>query len=228
MWFLIILAIAAIVGISIPLIGGHKIKAGNKKQDKRMVEKGTVITVEHEWNDAFYSMHYRFIADDKNEYVIIFKGTDHQVKTTIPYHEISGFEIIADNEVVGGVGRIVAGSLIAGNLGAIIGASSGGNAVSSYKGVLYRKNVSKPKYEFVLLQKRTSITDVHYRQASKFAQDVNATVKAIVSKNAQLHDSTNTSNSLSDKLSELKSAREKGLISEKEYQINKRKMLDKL
>ena len=50
----------------------------------------------------------------------------------------------------------------------------------SYKVVIYKNSISSPSYEIPLIFTKKSTNDSDYLRAVRFANDVNATIKAIV------------------------------------------------
>ena len=227
-WVIFTIVVGVLLGILIPNWGKGKIDEGNHTQDNYMKKRGVTKSIEYEWSDISNSRHYRFVVDDVNNMVYIFSGTNKQERTCIPYREIVGFEVLANNQVVGGIGNVVKGALIAGSIGAMVGATRGVNAVSSYKGVLYRDNISEPKYEFNFIVAKTKTTDFMYKISSEFAENVNAAVKAIISKNSRLNQMQQDNNDISNKLSQLKKAFDNDLISRAEYETKRKELLNRL
>ena len=124
----------------------------------------------------------RFIVDDIHEMIYILETGGRS--TAMPYSEVNGCEIIVDSQVTGGVKRAVVGGILAGDTGAIVGATTAKQFIMSYKIVIYRNNISSPSTSFVLINQKTALTNQNYKNAVSFAERVNATIKAIMNKPA--------------------------------------------
>ena len=99
---------------------------------------------------------------------------------TFAFSDILGAEICADNQVIDGFGNTLAGGIIAGSVGAIIGAVTSPSALCSYKVIIYTKQISSPKRVITLIDSKMSKDSVDYLNAVNFADSVIATIKAIV------------------------------------------------
>lgn len=189
----VILCIAGLIIVAVffhqtfdePQIKSNK-EAYEKMQADFLTDNKITITVEYCFSDNYYknniswanSNNVRFIVDRPHEKVVVFsKGG---LKEFISFNSIIGCEIITDSKVTGGVKRAVVGGFIAGDAGAIIGAATAKPHVMSYKIVIYKKDVSSPKTEIVLIKEKKSTKDSDYADAVRFAENVNAVIKAIV------------------------------------------------
>lgn len=161
-------------------------KKGEAEKDKFkktfsefILNNGITLTQDFEWQ--YFLTYYRVIVDDNTKNVYIFSKFLSLDYTCIPYSQIIGFDILEDSHVVGGIKRAVAGSVIAGGVGAIVGASTAhSKAVTSYKAVLYISDVSNPKFEFNMISGKMDKSNKYYKQAVEFAENINAVIKAIV------------------------------------------------
>ena len=185
------------IAIIITIIKIHdnskRIKRNKVRQNEWMEQKRIKVSADYSWSDSASEISYRLIADDIAENVIIFDGVNCERVTKIPYSEIIGFEIRTDDQVSGGVGRAIVGGVLAGGVGAIVGASTGSKRkIASFKGVIYRNDMSNPNYAFDLIKSETDPSNVSYIQAREFAENVNSVIKVILSKNEmkkdQLHE----------------------------------------
>lgn len=137
-----------------------------------------------------------FVLDESqsNTYISnsILAGSS-QVFLQIPFSKIIGFETLIDNQVetktTGALSRALVGGMLAGGAGAIVGAASAKTVstdkIQSYKAVLYLNDLSNPRLEFNLLDAPVQKTDYTYTEARKFAESVNASVKAILARNEE-------------------------------------------
>lgn len=147
-----------------------------KKQDRYLDETQIQRDIDYKYDG--YSV-VRYIVDNSHRSVYIYLGDSAPIK--LPFSEITGCEILVDSEVTGGVGRAVVGGAIAGGAGAIIGATTAKKNVLSYKIVIYRRNLSNPSTEIVLINTDTPKNNPIYKQAVDFSSKVNASIKAIIS-----------------------------------------------
>ena len=99
---------------------------------------------------------------------------------SIGFNEINGFEILEDSTVTDGIARAIAGGVLAGGVGAIVGAVTAKKYVTSYSITFYTNNIAKPQITIPLLNSQTKKDSIEYKQASHFAQQINASIKAII------------------------------------------------
>ncbi|MBQ8929768.1 MAG: hypothetical protein IJ052_05160, partial [Oscillospiraceae bacterium] len=127
-WLTVILFVAFAAVIAIAAFMSAKKSSEEQEQQKKIIEK------EHIHVDADYSFYganrIRFIIDDVQKMVLISENSSHFRR--IPFSTIIGCEIMVDSEVTGGVGRAVAGGIIAGGVGAIVGVATSKKTIKSY------------------------------------------------------------------------------------------------
>lgn len=180
------------------------------------------ITREYECYNILQKIDVHFIVDDFNKQVVL--STENTL-IKIPFHEIIGCEIFSDQEVAGGVGRALVGGILAGSTGAIVGAQTAKKHVNSYVVVIYRDNISTPQNEIVLINQKILTSDTNYSKAVSFAQDVNATVKAILSQNQKVTDIKTENSNSTQKIKEYKELLDLGAITEEEFNSKKKELL---
>lgn len=111
---------------------------------------------------------------------------------TIGFDRVLGSEVFQDDQTVSktgvSIGGAIIGGLAAGGLGAIVGASSlnrkttSKKQVSSFKAVLYLDDFSLPRVEFPLIASAADTDTRYYHDAQRFADELNATVRIILSR----------------------------------------------
>lgn len=136
---------------------------------------------------------HRFIIDansnrlclvcEDNNAVAHTGALDASKYTFLTFGDVIGCEIHEDSAVVGGIGRAIAGGILAGGVGAIVGAVTAKKHVMSYKVVVYTNDVNKPQIILPLINTKVSKSDAEYNYAAEFANNVNASIKAIMAKN---------------------------------------------
>ena len=172
-----------------------------------------------------------YVVDEKKRKILVSGSTDDYIP--IPFDEITGCEIIINDEVTGGIGRAIAGGILAGGSGAIVGAVTANKKISTYQVIIYRNNLEHPKFTFYLIIRPAEIqfeNDKNCKNADNFARNVNASIKAIISQRDSNQGTTvadNTKN-VSARLKKLENLKDKGLISEAEYNTKRQKILDDL
>lgn len=154
-----------------------------KEQNAYLRENGIYPDADYSYQNSTKSKRIRYLVDYETGYVFVAKSSATFKK--IPIDEITGCEIITDSEVTGGVGRALAGALIAGGVGAVVGATTAKKKIQLYKIIIYRSNLKHPSYEIILIGKQTETSSPDYKQAVAFASKVNASIKALISVSKQ-------------------------------------------
>lgn len=102
----------------------------------------------------------------------------------IPFSSVTGCDLIEDQSTVlsGGVGRAVAGAVIAGGVGAVVGAATRkSNDVTNQMSLqLYTKDVLNPLYEIIVIDHQVMRNSNEYKELLQKAQKICATIDAIV------------------------------------------------
>lgn len=135
-------------------------------------------SAEYTYQDKLNSKNIRFIVDKSKQKVYI-SETSSSFKE-YAFKDILGCEIVVDSQVTGGIKRAIVGGVLAGDAGAVVGAVTAKAHIMSYKLVLYLRNISAPKAEIELITQKTKTKDTDYTNAVSFAENVVATVKAIL------------------------------------------------
>ena len=102
----------------------------------------------------------------------------------IPFSTVTGCDLIEDQSTVlsGGVGRAVAGAVIAGGVGAVVGAATRkSNDVTNQMSLqIYTKEVLNPLYEIIIIDHQVMRDSNEYKELLQKAQKICATIDAIV------------------------------------------------
>ena len=185
-------------------------------------------------------------VDEKTQQVaIMLAGANNSI--VLPYRDVLASEIIEDGETVtrtmrgSQIGGALIGGLALGGVGAIIGGLSGKTkAKTEISSVVFRitiNDVKTPIYDVLLFSKGLPEFRAHYPQAIKAAQEWHAKIKAVIHqadqedrrqerKNAEKTVAVVPHESLEDKLTQLGNLRDKGLLTEAEFESQKAKLLD--
>ena len=189
--------------------------------------------------DNIIEFNNRAMAINKEKKELYFLFND-ELDKLIKYESIIECKVIENSNIVnsGGIGRAIVGGIIAGDSGAIVGANTrkSKNIVSSLSIRIVTKEIDEPLYTLELLDYQIDTNKQlyanFYKQAMEFANNVYATIQAIIKdnnntnvvENKQELNSTNGLEQL-EKLAELK---DKGIITQEEFEETKKKILDKI
>lgn len=149
-----------------------------RKQESYLQNEGITVSNEYQYKSFLNDIFIRFIIDGEAKKILISQTS--AVFETIPYSEIIGCAIMADSKVTGGVGRAIVGGMIAGDVGAIVGAATAKPHIMSYKIVIYKNSVIAPTYEIPLIKTKVSEKDKDYINAVEFANNVTSIIKAVL------------------------------------------------
>jgi hypothetical protein len=153
----------------------------------------------------------------------------------IPFSEIIGVQVLEDAEVRGGIGRAIVGGVIAGEAGAIVGATTRSKTVTSFVVRINSNNLQHPAYDIPLINSNTSVDSKEYKLAVTFANDVQASIKSIVfnqtPENApkQMINKASSSNSrvgVAEEIKKFKELMDDGIITKEEFEAKKKQLLD--
>lgn len=178
---IIIAVLVLIAGPVIYFIGQNTNKSRHNSQQEFLASRGITPTVEYTYTTVLGGKYVNFVVDEDNKQVYL--CTKQSAHDVLAFSDILGAEICVDNQVIDGFGNTLTGGIIAGGIGAIIGAMNSSGAVCSYKVIIYTKQISAPKRVITLIDSKTSKDSMDYLNAVNFADSVIATTKAIVSLN---------------------------------------------
>ena len=173
---------------------------------------------------------YKFIVDKTNKNIHIFNGK-YLTYYTIPFSEISECEIVDDSKIMGQIGSAIGGYLVAGEAGAVVGAMSASEFCKDYKIIIYCKNIDNPKITLWLLDQKTNRDTYGYKAAKAFAENVLASIKAIVSigefdRTININEHKNISyDEQKEQLENTRKLYDNGLITEEEFEAKRKQII---
>ena len=130
----------------------------------------------------------------------------------------------------GGVGRAIVGGALAGGVGAIVGANTrkSKNITNSLQLRIITTDVSKSLYTINLIKKETKRDSIEYKQAINFANNVYATVMSIINDNNNkgVKKMVQNNEDFIEQLERLSKLKDSGAITQEEFEISKKKILD--
>lgn len=190
-YFLIFLTVVIVVVI---IVTGEKkkydanlrIKYYAKEAENTMRKQGldspSVVHFEYIQKIPKHEKMFSVNVDEANKKMYIF--VDEQCHT-LNFSDIIGFEVKVDNESLDAGGRAMAGAVLGGAAGAIVGASSASGKISSCTIYIYTKSIANPYIEIVLF--RNHIMNRQYMFTNYgpkgFIDRLSATLKAIINSN---------------------------------------------
>ena len=227
-WIIAVVVVCVIIGLWAQSEDRRFLENKKSIQDKLIADKGVQIDSEYTFENELSSVFIRFIVDAKHENVY-FSNMGSEF-TAIPFSKIIGCEIITDSEVTGGVGRAVVGGVIAGGAGAIVGATTAKKHIMSCSLVIYKNTIKDPTITLNLINTKTKTTDDVYRKAMAFANNVNASIKAILDLKNRAEISrraivTETHIDPTEELRKYKALLDEGIITEADFEQKKRQLL---
>lgn len=196
---------------------------------------------------------YIFAIDESNEKIAYVTELD---KTIIEFANIIGVELIEDGNTVSKkstsrtIGGALVGGALTGGVGAIIGGLSGSstqkNKVSSLSVKIHLRSLDKPSLLIKCFDSRTMTTEHKasietdgnieswkYKFGKQNADEIKDLISVIIdridSKTVPVQETTITTkptNSLADELLKLNELKEKGILTEEEFNNQKNKILN--
>lgn len=182
MGLIIILVVIFVIAAAVAETNKTKQTIAEKSEiiDKVIANKGIKKSSEITYVDIAYKNNYHVVIDDSNKKLFIYNGIDGK-NIAINYEDILGMEIQEDGIKTNGVGRAVAGAVIAGEAGAVVGAVTGKKTVRNIRIVIYLTNVLNPQATITLTHSSDiKIDSITYKNIMIFTSQLQATVKAII------------------------------------------------
>lgn len=152
------------------------------------------------------------------------------------FDDIIGYELLEDGEAItkGGIGRALAGGLVFGGVGAIVGGSTGKkktkNTCTTLKIKITLNDLTKPVEYINLITTETPKNGFLYKTCETQAQEIlsllqiicEANKKSESTKNLTIESSINTA----DEILKFKQLLDSGAITQEEYEIQKKHLLE--
>lgn len=231
MELLIMLIIPVIVVIAC-IVGLVNIKKNNSQSNENklsMEQISATKVITNEFTQCTVKI------DENNKKIAICNVKPTSKVETIEFAKICECEIIEDSNTIlkGGIGRALVGGLIAGSTGAIIGANTRNskNVVNDLHIRILTKDINNSFFIIPVIQSETKKDSFIYKYSIDFANNVYSTIIAIIKSNENDNSNnilTNESNDFEQQLEKLAELKEKGIITEQEFQESKKKILSKL
>ncbi|NFA59457.1 SHOCT domain-containing protein [Clostridium sporogenes] len=147
------------------------------------------------------------------------------------FGDIVEYELLQDGDSItkGGLGRAVAGGVLLGGVGAVVGGVTGKKKTKSVINNLRIKitvnDTSNPSVYIDLIKTPTKANSFIYKTAYSSAQEILSMLSIITQKTSD--ENTNTKTSVADELIKLKGLLDEGILTQEEFTSEKNKLLNK-
>lgn len=231
--FLLIIIFLSVVFIPIiyAIYFGAKTKSGANEIDKILEERDFNISQKVNYGNKF-----QVDVDIIHKKVAVGMTYPSVNVTFLDFNQIIDCKIIENSNVIsgGGVGRAVAGGVIAGGVGAIVGANTkkSSTMLNNFSIDIITNDINNSVVRLKMIDSPIDINTYGniYRDIIRFSNDVYALIQSVISNKEILIEKKETEQKKDnlqelEKLSELKA---KGIITESEFLEGKKKILSKL
>jgi len=154
------------------------------------------------------------------------------------FDDIIEYELLEDDETItkGGLGRAVAGGILFGGVGAIVGGVTGGRktktVINSLKIKITINDLANPTVYVTLINQKTKSDSIIYKTNYNAAQEILSTLSLIHKNNEnqikdiQTEESKNVSISQADEILKFKALLDSGVITQEEFDAKKKQLLN--
>ncbi|QUH20255.1 SHOCT domain-containing protein [Alkaliphilus sp. B6464] len=195
----------------------------------RSEELSNVFSTTQQIADNFY------IDENNRLWAVIVDTFNEKKRIVFKFEDVAAFELLQDGETItkGGIGSVVTGSLIARDMGAIIGGLIGSKqtkkVIQKFEIRVDLKDSFKPFYINLLkgVGWGTSIKSdsLPYKTACKDAENILSALSRLTDLGGSVEESSVTSTSLSDEIIKLKALFDEGILTEEEFNAAKARLL---
>jgi len=151
----------------------------------------------------------------------------------VEFNKIIDCEIMEDNTTImkGGIGRAIVGGVLAGGVGAIVGAGTRGSSdvVKNLAIRIITNDISNSMVMITLIKSDTKRDSAFYKNCMASAQGIYSTIVSILNSSKtskQTLSESIDSKSVSDQIRELAKLKEEGLLTEEEFNKKKKALLN--
>lgn len=200
----------------------------NREKRNRYKKKHNLLSaIQYIYTNNNIGIETEYIINKKNKTLLVSDTSDNYI--TIPFDEITDCAIVINNKTFGSISRAIAGGILAGGAGAIIGTITNTPKINSYQIIIYRNNLEFPSFVFNLIvnskQNAYVNDDTDIENANIFAQNIKASIQAIITSQSNIK---NNNSDIEQRLKELETLKDSRIISEKEYTNRRNKILKEL
>ena len=225
--FIMFIYIFGFIGFIVSWVKNPTVYMVNYEKDTNKIEE-ELKTYNFDKNMR-YGITGIFIDNTKKE--IIVKNFIDPSYYTLPFSSIIECEILEDDATIakGGIGRAVIGGVLAGGIGAIVGAGTrkSKNVVNSLKIRITTKDIINAMRIINIITEQTNKSDSSYVLAENYANELYSTITSIIS-NESNQDNGEISTDPYLELEKLSELFKKGIITENEFSSKKTELLKKI
>lgn len=173
------------------------------------------------------------LIDEHNKKIAICNTKPRETIEIIDFSKIIECQLLEDSNIIqkGGIGRAVVGGVIAGGVGAIVGATTrqSKNIVNDLQIRILTNDINNSFYIIHIIDTETKKDSLIFKHSMEFANNVYSTIIAII----KLNDNSNnigitTNEDFEQQIEKLSNLKEKGIITQEEFDKSKKKILSKL
>ena len=206
------------------------------QESKHRRERHVEILKDTEYNKSIFreDLDVALYFDEVKKQLRVENLLGREPRRDIPYSRLLDCEVLVDNTTVmkGGLGRAVVGGVVAGGIGALVGASTkrSTDKTNSMKVRIITTDVNDALVEVPIITSAISRDSQTYRDADKFAQETFATITSIIARENKSSISQLYEHQLDIKsvLTNLELLRSSSLITEDEFQIKRQEIINRL
>lgn len=211
--------------------------------DKNNISKDNVIKYTEDFKilGINYQFHTIILFDSNKRNIYVFVYSDDgdlssrldKILTPeiIKYDDIIECQLVEDDAVIqsGGVGRAIAGGVIAGSTGAIVGATTrkSKSITSRLEVHVITKDISDSLKTIRVIYESIDKKSDKYNDLYRAATKIYSTIISIIDSNKNVASNNISSNGIKDKLRELKDLYDDKLITKDEYDKTREELLNK-
>lgn len=178
---------------------------------------------------------YFYIDEEKKQWVIPKGSISGNIKNAkiYNYSDIISYELLEDGSAVtkGGVGRAIAGGILFGGIGAIVGGTTGKKKTKNICNRLQIKitvNSSDKATEYInLINTETKKDGIIYKTSYAMAQEILSVLEIICNSSVNINETQQhtKTNSVADEILKFKELLDCGAITQEEFEKKKKELL---
>ena len=221
-------------------LGLYLYVTGKNKNTSKQVYKSkskntTVNTIETEFTATKKIGKYLEIDEVNKKWITVNYMFGKRINSPIyDYNDIVQFELLEDGNTVtkGGLGSALVGGAMFGGVGAIVGGVTGKkrskNYINSLKIKITTHNLDNPTVYINLINMKTKADSMYYRSVYNSAQEILSLLSIMQEENkgSASVPNSNMNVSAADEILKLSELKDKGILTEEEFQIKKKQILN--
>lgn len=150
----------------------------------------------------------------------------------LPFSVLLSCEILEDNAVImkGGVGRAIVGGVIAGDTGAVVGATtrSSKSVTRSLIIKIITSDINSSLVTIPLITQEVNRDSDFYKKMWAIAQEVHSTITSIIQTTNHIANDTSNQENVLSQIQMLSGLKDQGIITEEEFSKKKAELLDRV